>query len=158
MQRNNSNSPSGSTNSSNNSNNNFVHFETTPREYYDHCTTATPSYDLYPSLSRRLVNGYVQRPVPRKCSQRCDRQINFATMNMIQREQASSTSSTWYHPHPMLDLFARLPAEQEEEQHEHIQDDEIPTWDLYPLVLRNVENFGTEQMRQRLHQAMATMV
>ncbi|KAI8137070.1 hypothetical protein BJV82DRAFT_584041 [Fennellomyces sp. T-0311] len=93
-------------------NNDFVHFETTPREYYDHCT---PDYDLYPSLSRRMVNG--------------------------------NSSNTWYRPHPMLDMFARLPAD---DDHQH-QDQVPPPWDLYPLVLRNVENFGTEQMRQRLH-------
>ena len=134
---NSSHSGNSSNNNSNNNNNNFVHFETTPREYYDHCRTATPNYDLYPSLSRRLVNGYHSRPPPaRKCSRRRDRQINFATMNMIQRERA--TSNTWYHPHPMFDLFARLPPDNEQEQQHNDDDQSIPQWDLYPLVFRNV--------------------
>ncbi|KAG1313871.1 hypothetical protein G6F64_001911 [Rhizopus arrhizus] len=30
-------------------------------------------------------------------------------------------------------------------------------WDLYPNVIRNIENFGTDQMRQRLYRMKSTV-
>ncbi|ORZ00852.1 hypothetical protein BCR43DRAFT_485911 [Syncephalastrum racemosum] len=126
-----------------------VHFETTPRVYQQHYTNHQPSYDLYPGMSRRLGNGYVPRPSPPPAPP-AKRQVNFAKMNMVHHKPRNSDNggdaSMWYNPHPVLDLFPRLPEEEDE--------DETPVWDLYPLVLRNVQNFGTDQMRQRLQRAM----
>lgn len=110
----------------NNHNNSFVHFEITPRTYYEHYSEAAPSYDLYPALSRRLGNGYVHRP----SLKRHDRlkQLDFAAMNL----------RTFHRPHPMLDHFAQLPEEAPNPNEHRDQVDSVPPWDLYPLLLRNV--------------------
>lgn len=126
--------------STSNHNRNFVYFETTPRAYYDHCTTATPNYDLYPSLSRRMGNGYVHRPSKPPMTHAQDRQVNFASMNIIHRGERR----TWYSPHPLLDLFSRLPASEHEDDRTTVlgqnDDTHLPPWDLYPLLLRNVNS------------------
>lgn len=91
--------------------------ETTPRVYYEHYMTATPSYDLYPGLSRRLGNGYVHRPVitrPKKKQQ----QTNFIFMH---------TSSS-----------VRRYNQDEDPLFQPQQQQETPSWDLYPSILRNV--------------------
>ncbi|ORX42178.1 hypothetical protein DM01DRAFT_1411862 [Hesseltinella vesiculosa] len=94
--------------------------ETNPRTYYQYYKTAPPSYDLYPSLSRRLGNGYEHQPSPPV--RRHPRTANIFTMNVCPPNPSSH---------------------------------ELPAWDLYPSILRSVENFGTDQMRQQLH-AMET--
>ncbi|KAI9300127.1 hypothetical protein BJ944DRAFT_273469 [Cunninghamella echinulata] len=99
--------------------------ETTPRTYYEKYVMVTPSYDLYPSLNRRLSNGYVHQPTPPV--RRQTKKTNFISMNIY-----SSSSH-------------------------RVQPQDNPSWDLYPSILRNVENFGTDQMRQRLHTMETTM-
>ncbi|KAG2214358.1 uncharacterized protein EV154DRAFT_2752 [Mucor mucedo] len=114
------------------SNTTEVHFETTPRVYYEHYMT--PSYDLYPSLSRQVGNGYIHRPTrPQK-----QQQTNFMSMNVVSRRTNRMDDPLWQ-PQPQ-------PLQQE-----------TPSWDLYPSVLRHVENFGTDQMRQRLRTMESTI-
>ncbi|CAO3650399.1 unnamed protein product [Cunninghamella blakesleeana] len=97
--------------------------ETTPRTYYEKYVRVTPNYDLYPSLSRRLGNGYVYQPKPP--TRRHTKRTNFISMNIYSN---------------------------------HVQpQDNNSSWDLYPSILRNVENFGTDQMRQQLHAMETTM-
>ncbi|KAI9358186.1 hypothetical protein BD770DRAFT_388044 [Pilaira anomala] len=116
-----------------------IQLETTPRVYYEHYMTAAPSYDLYPSLSRRLGNGYIHRPTrPVKKQQ----QTNFISMNIVSRRIHNTNDDPLWQPQPQ-------PPQQQQQ--------ETPSWDLYPSVLRNVENFGTDQMRQRLHAMEATI-
>ncbi|GAA5795074.1 hypothetical protein HPULCUR_000425 [Helicostylum pulchrum] len=115
-----------------------IQLETTPRVYYEHYMTATPSYDLYPSLSRRLGNGYIHRPTRPVQKQQ---QTNFISMNIVARRTHNTTDDPLWQPQPQPQL----------------QQQETPSWDLYPSVLRNVENFGTDQMRQRLHAMEATI-
>lgn len=95
------------------SNTTEVHFETTPRVYYEHYMT--PSYDLYPSLSRQVGNGYIHRPTrPQK-----QQQTNFMSMNVVSRRTNRMDDPLWQ-PQPQ-------PLQQE-----------APSWDLYPSVLRHV--------------------
>lgn len=90
-----------------------VHFETTPRVYYENYMT--PSYDLYPSLSRQVGNGYIYRPTrPQK-----QPQTNFMSMNVVSRRTNNNDDPLWQ-PQPQ-------PLQQE-----------TPSWDLYPSVLRHV--------------------
>ncbi|CAO3655508.1 unnamed protein product [Mucor fragilis] len=110
--------------------------ETTPRVYYEHYMTAQPNYDLYPSLSRRLGNGYVHRPIRRPQKQQ---QTNFISIH-----GTASRSSYDVDQDP---LWQPIPQRQQE----------TPSWDLYPAILRNVENYGTDQMRQRLRAMEATV-
>jgi hypothetical protein len=53
---------------------------TTPRVYYEHYMLATHNYDLYPSLSRRLGNGYIHKPI-RPTGPKKQQQINFISIN-----------------------------------------------------------------------------
>jgi hypothetical protein len=90
--------------------------ETTPRVYYEHYMTATPSYDLYPGLSRRLGNGYVHRPVITRPNKK-QQQTNFIFTH--------TPSSVRRYNQDEDPLFQ--PVQQE-----------TPSWDLYPAILRNV--------------------
>lgn len=101
-------------------NNNATVLETTPRVYYEHYMTATPSYDLYPGLSRRLGNGYIHRPTRPKRPQK-RQQTNFISMNPVSKRATHNDDPLWQ-PQPQ-------PLQQE-----------TPSWDLYPSVLRNVSN------------------
>ncbi|CEP17445.1 hypothetical protein [Parasitella parasitica] len=129
-----------------------VQLETTPRVYYAHYT-AQPQYDLYPGLSRRVMNGFV----PQRVEQKKRQQTDFLQMNI-------TTSRRSYNPND--DPFWRPVQRQREDAN----------WDLYPRLRRNasihitpraiikfmlnsfsslykiqVENFGTDQMRSTLH-------
>ncbi|KAI8087516.1 hypothetical protein BDF21DRAFT_414571 [Thamnidium elegans] len=95
-----------------------IQLETTPRVYYEHYMTATPSYDLYPSLSRRLGNGYIHRPTRPVQKQ----QTNFISMNIVARRTHNTTDDPLWQPQP--------------QPLQPLQ--ETPSWDLYPSVLRNV--------------------
>ncbi|KAG1159104.1 hypothetical protein G6F37_005199 [Rhizopus arrhizus] len=44
-----------------------------------------------------------------------------------------------------------------QQSQEQQQQDLNGQWDLYPNVLRNIENFGTDQMRQRLYRMKSTV-
>lgn len=105
-------------------NNNTV-LETTPRVYYEHYMTATPSYDLYPGLSRRLGNGYIHRPTrPTRPQKR--QQTNFISMNAVpKRTTPNNNDDPLWQPQPTP---------------QPLQQQETPSWDLYPSVLRNVSN------------------
>ncbi|KAI8344001.1 hypothetical protein BC941DRAFT_407507 [Chlamydoabsidia padenii] len=92
------------------------HLETTPRTYYRDYVTATPNYDLYPGLSRRLGNGYVHRPSPPVRRQPKD--TNFINMN-LHRSALETVSDQQFISHGQ---------------------DNHPSWDLYPSILRNVSN------------------
>jgi hypothetical protein len=97
-----------------------IQLETTPRVYYEHYMSVTPSYDLYPSLCRRLGNGYVHRP-PRP-ARSIKQQTNFICMN--------STSSRHLYDETQDPLWRPIPPAQ--------QENATPPWDLYPAILRNV--------------------
>lgn len=104
------------------SNKTNIQLETTPRVYYEHYT---PSYDLYPSLCRRLGNGYVHRPSnPTKRSKK-QQQTNFICMN--------STSSRRLYDETQDPLWRPIPQPQQENVN-------TPSWDLYPSILRNVSS------------------
>lgn len=104
------------------------HLETTPRTYYKDYVTATPNYDLYPGLSRRLGNGYVHRPSPPVRRQPKD--TNFITMNLHPASNTRSISiPTSETSHSMTVSDQQLIS--------HAQDSH-PSWDLYPSILRNV--------------------
>ncbi|SAM05091.1 hypothetical protein [Absidia glauca] len=124
------------------------HLETTPKAYYKDYVTATPNYDLYPGLSRRLGNGYVHRPSPPVRRQPKD--TNFITMNLHPASNSRSISV----PMATASETAHSMTVSDQQLISHAQDSH-PSWDLYPSILRNVENFGTDQMRQQLH-AMET--
>ncbi|PHZ10219.1 uncharacterized protein RHIMIDRAFT_293614 [Rhizopus microsporus ATCC 52813] len=106
-----------------------IQLETTPRVYYQHYITQDICYDLYPSLSRQLSNGYHIRTDPTTNT----KNIDFTLMNIPFARRIAFT----------YDPFWDLPTERQDDQ-----------WDLYPAILRNVENFGTYQMRQRLHRML----
>ncbi|CAO3588055.1 unnamed protein product [Absidia cylindrospora] len=124
------------------------HLETTPRTYYKDYVTATPNYDLYPGLSRRLGNGYVHQPSPPV--RRQPKETNFISMNL--HHPLSSNRRT--NPTTMADSNSMSVSHQQLISASHVQANH-PSWDLYPSILRSVENFGTDQMRQQLH-AMET--
>ncbi|KAI8390950.1 uncharacterized protein BYT42DRAFT_554989 [Radiomyces spectabilis] len=125
-----------------------VHLETTPRAYYTHYMSAVPSYDLYPALSRRLGNGYVHRPI--RPVRTKDRQMNFAAMNIAGSRRERHFALAEINWQQLTQQHQRQMIQQEAQ-------DVTPPWDLYPSVLRNVENLGTDQMRQRLHAMEATL-
>lgn len=87
-----------------------------------------------------MGNGYVHRPSKPPVTHAQDRQVNFASMNIIHRGERR----TWYSPHPLLDLFSRLPASEHEDDRTTVpgqnDDTHLPPWDLYPLLLRNVNS------------------
>ncbi|KAG2203696.1 hypothetical protein INT46_001726 [Mucor plumbeus] len=95
-----------------------IQLETTPRVYYEHYMTAQPSYDLYPSLSRRLGNGYVPRPIRRPKKQQ--QQTNFISIH-------GTTSRRSYNVDQDPLWQPTIPQIQQE----------TPSWDLYPAILRN---------------------
>ncbi|KAG0168281.1 hypothetical protein DFQ29_010211 [Apophysomyces sp. BC1021] len=108
------------------------HMETTLQSYYRDYMAVMPSYDLYPGLSRRLGNGYVPRQPP--VTRHDDRQINFLSIAPRQEDEF-----LWH-----IDIPQPQPQP-------HRNENTTPSWDLYPSILRNVQNFGTDQMRERLH-------
>ncbi|KAI8067741.1 hypothetical protein BC940DRAFT_300357 [Gongronella butleri] len=67
--------------------------ETTPRTYYQHYKTAPPSYDLYPSLSRRLCNGAVHQPSPPV--RRHPRNISIFSMNICPVNPPARDQPAW---------------------------------------------------------------
>ncbi|KAI9484089.1 MAG: hypothetical protein EXX96DRAFT_477892 [Benjaminiella poitrasii] len=93
-----------------------VKLETTPRVYYEHYMTAPPSYDLYPSLSRRLNNGYIYQPIQKPKKQQ---QTNFIVLN------TSRSTSSLVNNDPLWQATFQ-------------QQEQDPSWDLYPSILRNV--------------------
>lgn len=104
--------------------------ETTTRVYYEHYMTATPSFDLYPGLSRRLGNGYVHRP-SRPSRPLKKQQTNFFSVHMnTTLRRSNPTASATTATNRMDDPFWQ-PQPQPLPQ-------EAPSWDLYPSVLRNV--------------------
>ncbi|CAO3592529.1 unnamed protein product [Absidia cylindrospora] len=128
---------------------NSAHLETTPKTYYKNYVADTPNYDLYPALSRRLGNGYVHQPS--RPVHRQPKDINFFSLSHLQPTTiiARSNSTTMENSNAMTVSDQQLISASS-----HVKDNH-PSWDLYPSVLRNVENFGTNQMRQQLH-AMET--
>ncbi|KAI7903518.1 uncharacterized protein BX663DRAFT_506730 [Cokeromyces recurvatus] len=85
--------------------------EITPRVYYEYYMTTKPSYDLYPSLSRRLNNGYVHQPIksPKK-------QTDFIVLKASSVHREIMNDPLW----------------------QATQQEQNPSWDLYPAILRNV--------------------
>ncbi|ORZ20402.1 hypothetical protein BCR42DRAFT_408689 [Absidia repens] len=125
------------------------HLETTPKTYYKNYVTESPNYDLYPALSRRLGNGYVHQPSPPV--RRQPKNTNFFSMGHLQPTTTIDRSNSTTMENSSIvtvsnQQFISTPS--------HVKDNQS-SWDLYPSVLRNVENFGTNQMRQQLH-AMET--
>jgi hypothetical protein len=108
--------------------------ETTPRVYYEHYTLATPNYDLYPSLSRRLGNGYIHKPI-RPIRPKKQLQTNFISINnsanSINRRTYNNNDDPLWQPH--LQHHQQQVVQQEEQEN--------PGWDLYPAILRNVSKY-----------------
>ncbi|KAI8085830.1 uncharacterized protein B0P05DRAFT_24397 [Gilbertella persicaria] len=102
------------------SNTKAIHLETTPRAYYEYYMTAAPSYDLYPGLSRRLVNGHVHRPTrPKRQPKRQAHFLNINNTMHLRRNYNEQEDPLWQ------------PQQQQ-------QGDMTPPWDLYPAILRRV--------------------
>lgn len=89
----------------------YIQLETTPRVYYQSYITSDPCYDLYPSLSRRLGNGYIQLQRPTHSSD----DIDFTTIHIPYAKRLALTEDPFWQT-------------QEEEGQ----------WDLYPSILRSV--------------------
>ncbi|KAI8971046.1 hypothetical protein BDB01DRAFT_854984 [Pilobolus umbonatus] len=121
-------------NHNNDPNTNNKHLEITPRMYYEHYMPAPPNYDLYPSLSRRLNNGYIH--TPSRATQ--PKQINFISIHSSRQSPSFNNNDHYWQPQP------------------HPQET-APSWDLYPAIFRRVHNFGTDQMRQTLRTMESTV-
>ncbi|KAG2174605.1 hypothetical protein INT44_006869 [Umbelopsis vinacea] len=114
--------------------------EITRTIYHKHFMQSQPNYDFYPSLSRRMSNGYEHRPTP--IARPATDSFNFA---MAASPQYSGVNAT---PQPVdaaVDEQATLPFSRSANESPH-QD-----WDCYPMVLRNVQNYGSQDMRDRLY-------
>ncbi|GAB5585265.1 hypothetical protein Unana1_00165 [Umbelopsis nana] len=102
-----------------------------------------PNYDLYPSLSRRMSNGYEHRPQP--IARRSDT-FNFATA-MAKSSRFSGVNTTPQPVEPAEAAVVQAPLPLNRSAAATPRQD----WDCYPMVLRNVQNYGSQDMRDRLH-------
>ncbi|KAG1313868.1 hypothetical protein G6F64_001908 [Rhizopus arrhizus] len=117
------------------SNYNKAQPETIPGVYREHYKPSDPCYDLYPSLLRRLCNGHIQVPI-----QTTSLPDGFILPKVPYANRLESNEDPFWGP-----------------QQSQEQQDLNGQWDLYPNVLRNIENFGTDQMRQRLYRMKSTV-
>ncbi|KAI8891374.1 hypothetical protein K501DRAFT_235417 [Backusella circina FSU 941] len=118
-----------------------IQLETTPRVYYEHYISATPDYDLYPSLSRYHSQIPAQsRPTRPNSRPKTDFiAMHFVPCRQQQRWQGEDNDPFW-EPEQEAPTISRA----------------TPAWDLYPAILRQVENLGTDEMRERLHTIQRT--
>ncbi|CAO3689372.1 unnamed protein product [Umbelopsis ramanniana] len=114
--------------------------EITRTIYHKHFMQSQPNYDFYPSLSRRMSNGYEHRPTP--IVRPTTDSFNFA---MAAAPRFSGVNAT---PQPVdaaADEQAPLPFSRA------LNAPPRQDWDCYPMVLRNVQNYGSQDMRDRLY-------
>ncbi|KAI9274234.1 hypothetical protein BY458DRAFT_507678 [Sporodiniella umbellata] len=108
-----------------------IPLETTPKVYDQNYIKPDPCYDLYPSLARRLNNGFSFKSNQAQTASKKD----FITMNIPYVRRLDFIEDPFW------------------EDSEELRGQ----WDLYPGVLRSIANFGTDEMRQRLRQLETTL-
>jgi hypothetical protein len=99
--------------------------------YHRYFMQPQPNYDLYPSLSRRMSNGYEHRPQP--IARRSD-PFNFATA-VAKSSRFSGVNTT---PQPVEQADAAVAADHQAPLPLSRNTTARQDWDCYPMVLRNV--------------------
>ncbi|KAI8988266.1 hypothetical protein BDF20DRAFT_910785 [Mycotypha africana] len=103
--------------------------EATPVAYYTEYAALPPHCDLYPAVARQLINGFEREP---PC---------------IALARSKKKQHSFYLPESLSD----------ESSVKRRSNQEQFSWDLYPAILRRVENFGSEEMRERLRKMRNTV-
>ncbi|CAO3674682.1 unnamed protein product [Umbelopsis vinacea] len=91
-----------------------------------------------------MSNGYEHRPQP--IARRSD-PFNFATA-VAKSSRFSGVNTT---PQPVEQADAAVAADHQAPLPLSRNTSARQDWDCYPMVLRNVQNYGSQDMRDRLH-------